>query len=119
VCEPPLAHVVVRTGLSDLEDALLVVVPAHGDDRQLGIARTHASRGLHTVELRHLDVHDDGVGIDLFRELNRLLSIARPAGQGEPLVLLEDERDCVEERIVILGDKDPERSWQRFTSSLR
>src|SRR6185369_4368442 len=55
VCEPRLAHVVVGAGLPDLEYALLVVVTAHGHDREIGRGLAQAPGRLDAVEDRHLD----------------------------------------------------------------
>jgi hypothetical protein len=89
-------------------------VTAHGDDRQLRGGCAHEARGLHAVEYRHLDVHDDGVGPDPLGQVDRFLPVASTAGQGEPVVLLEDERDDVEERLVVLGDENPEWTGQVY-----
>ena len=52
------------------------------------------------------------VGLDALRELDRVAAVVRSLGHGEALVLLEHERDDVEERRVVLGDEDPERTCQ-------
>ena len=109
VREPRLAHVVVGAGLPDLEHALLVVVTAHGDDREIGRRLAEAPRRLDAVEDRHLDVHDDGIGRNLFRERDRLSAVARASGHDEAVVLLEQERDGLEERLVVLGNENSER----------
>jgi hypothetical protein len=36
----------------------------------------------------------------------------RPGGNGETPVLLQQEGDGVEERLVVLGDENPKRSGQ-------
>jgi hypothetical protein len=87
-------------------------VTAHGDDREVVRCRPQPPRRLHAVDHRHLDVHHDRVRPDLARELDGLLPVPGRPGNDEPLVLLEEQRDGVEERLVVFGDEDSERLLQ-------
>src|SRR3954447_3603622 len=112
VLETRLANVVVCAGLPDLEHALLVVVTADGDDRELRRRCPKLSRRLDAVEHGHLDVQHDRVGLNFLRELHGLPSVACSSGYDEAVVPLEQERDGVEERLVVLGQQNPERLAQ-------
>jgi hypothetical protein len=64
-------------------------VTAHGHDREIRRRLAEAPRRLDPVEDRHLDVHDDRIGRNLFRQRDRLSAVARASGHDEAVVLLE------------------------------
>jgi hypothetical protein len=45
-------------------------------------------------------------------ELDRLPPVACPADHGKAFVLLQQQHDGVEERLVVLGDENAKRSGQ-------
>src|SRR4051812_32188149 len=110
--EPRLPDVIVRAGVADLEDSFLVVVPADCDDGKTWPALAQLPRRLDAVEDRHLDVHHDGIGLHERRERHCVLPVAGAPGHGEAAVLLEKERDRVEERFVVLGNENAEHPFR-------
>ena len=102
-----LPHVVPRAGSADLEHALLVVVPADRDDRELGVAREDRAGCLDPVHLGHLDVDDDGVGILGADELDAFRAVACDCGDLEPRIALDHGLECGDVLLVVLRDDDP------------
>jgi hypothetical protein len=88
-------------------------VAAHGDDRQHRRRLSKQPCRRDAVEHGHLDVDHDRVRRLAGRELDELAAVAGAAGDGETAVLLEQPRDRLEERLVVLGDDDPEARLQR------
>jgi len=71
--------------------------------------RLQLPRRLDAVDLGHLDVHHDGVGSELFGELDRLAAVARAPDDLEAVVPSEHLLDQGEEGGVVLRDENPVR----------
>src|SRR6478609_150371 len=108
------AKVIGREGLDDVGHDAGVAGPLHElglrergehDDRaQLGLVQLFG--GGQAVEDRHLDIHDDEVGLDLLGQLDGLLAVAGLA--DDVVALLSEHLDEVEtDEGLVLGDEDP------------
>jgi hypothetical protein len=107
VVDPRLADVVLRACGADLEHALLVVVAADRDHRELRLLGAQPSGRLDAVDLRHLDVDHNGVDGQLARELEGLAPVAGIAHHRKALVGLQHLGEGGEEALVVFGDEDP------------
>src|SRR5262245_60383515 len=101
VVDARLSHVIARAGVADIENAFLVIVTADSEHGDCRLAALELPGRLDAVELWHLDVHHDRVGLQLARELDRLTAVVRAADNFEPLVAREHLFEHGEEVLVV------------------
>ena len=94
-------------GFDRARDELLLAVGGEQHDRHRAVVEDPPG-GLDPVEPRHLHVHDREVGLELARERDRLLAVARLAGD---LVAgpLEQVAQVEPDDRLVLGDQDAHR----------
>ena len=68
------------------------------------------ARRVEAVGARHAQVHEDDVGPELARELDRLLAVGGAADDLDPPVEREDRLERLGEEQVVVGDQDPTTS---------
>ena len=87
-----LGQVVVAAGFEAGDDILGVGLGGHQDDRDEPVRRVllEPLHDLDAVELRHHDVEQDQIGLELGRARERLLAVSR----GDDLIALRFEPDA-------------------------
>jgi hypothetical protein len=58
---------------------------------------------VNAVEHRHLEIHQDGVGLELEREAHGLLAVPGRAGDLDALVEVEGQAEGLGEQLVVVG----------------
>src|SRR5512135_1154890 len=71
--------------------------------------RPDLARSFEAVEHRHADVHEDDIGAELPRELDRLFAVACLTHDLDPLVGAENRLQRLREQPVVVRDEDAER----------
>jgi hypothetical protein len=64
-------------------------------------------RGIQTVDAGQVHVHEDEIGLQLARPVDRILARLRLAGDLEPLGRLDDHPSRHPERLLIVDDEHP------------
>ena len=110
--EPVLAHrledVVDGVQLERLDGVLLV--GGHEDDRR---RRPEPGQHLREVEAgqpRHLDVEEDRVDVEVLQDPQRLGGRVAGEHAADPRVALEQERELVERRPLVVDDEHPQQA---------
>lgn len=91
-------------GLDNVADQLVGEVEGQDDDFRLWQALANAPRGLQAVQFGHADVHNDDIGLELLREVDRF-----PAGLGlgdniPPVVRGQQLFEAAPDNIVIVSN---------------
>jgi hypothetical protein len=91
----------------------------HGEDHDLGAgdAVAHLTGGLHAVEHRHGDIHEDHVGPELLGQAHGLGPVGRLAHDVEA-VLLHRPPQRLAQHAVVVGEQQPHRVVLRLCPSL-
>ena len=100
-----LDEVAVDADLGRALDELALVERGQHHDRDRPLLEDPPRR-LDPVEPRHLHVHHRQVGLELARERDRLLAVARLADHLVPRPLEQPAQVEADDRLV-LGDQDP------------
>ncbi len=70
------------------------------------LALADEARGLDAVQVRHVAVHDDDLGMQLQGAAHRLAAATRCADDLDVALRREEVPDAVGHRLVIVGDQD-------------
>jgi hypothetical protein len=77
----------------------------------------HPPRRLDPVELRHADVHQDDVRLELAGELHRLGAVGRLADHVEVVLGVEDHPEAGADEGLVVGDEDARHALTLSRSS--
>jgi hypothetical protein len=95
-----------------------LVVLGHGQDQHPGPGPPvgEPPGGGEATDVRHRQVHDDDVGVELLGQPQGLRAGGRLADDDEIRLPAEDEAQALPEHRVVVGDQDPERCAHHATS---
>ena len=83
------------------------------DDARPVLAAADRARGLDAVHDRHLQVHEDDVGVAVRAAVDGLLAVARDAHDLDAVAGLEQAGDPDADDLVVVGDQDTDRPGLR------
>ena len=78
------------------------------DDPYVGLRLVHPAGGLHAVHLRHRDVHQDHVGLELVGELDRFETVGRLADDVEALFGHRSAQPFAQHSVIV-GQQESDR----------
>ena len=88
-------------------------VAGERDEAEVRMILPQARDGGDAVDYRHVQVDDDGVRIELVRELDRVEAVIRDAGDGQYGLVLDQGPERLEEVTVVVHEEDANRYRDR------
>src|SRR6266849_7547455 len=101
-----LENVAARAGLDDVANKLIGEVHREDEDAGLGKGFVDAARGFEAVEVRHADVHDDDVRLELLDEGDRLAAGFGFGADFPALLGGQQAFEAAADDVVIINDED-------------
>ena len=89
---------------------LVEVERREDEDARRAARRDDPPRRLDPVELRHPDVHQDHVRLELGRQAHRLVAVLGLADDLEIVASLDDQPEAAADERLVVGDQDPDAS---------
>jgi hypothetical protein len=102
---------VVGAGFSDCFVDLWGLVCRQGDETERRMVSAEAGDRGDAVEERHVEVHHDGVGVELLDELDGVQAVLGCAGDAELRLRLDQDSQRGDESLIVVRDQDPD--WGR------
>jgi hypothetical protein len=84
-------------------------VAGERDQAELWVILAHARHRRHAVHQGHVDVDHNGIGLERFRELDRVEAVGRRADDGQLGLVLDQRLERLEEALVVVREEDANR----------
>ncbi len=89
-----------------VKDPIVGVVSGKDDDLRPGQRRHDLPRGLNAVQTRHLDVHQNHIGLQLLRQIHRFDAIGGLTDHLQIRLMIQDDGQTRANDILIVGEKN-------------
>ena len=99
--------------LEEARDVLAVLVLREHDDLRARAELADLERGLEAAEIRHRDVEEDDVGLQLLAAVDGLPAVLGLAHDLDVVGLLEEGPHALAHEGVVIGDDDARPSHER------
>jgi len=88
-------------------------VARESDEAEVRMILPQPRDGGHAVHDRHVQVDDDGIRLELVRQLDRVEAVLRRAGDRENGLVLDERTERLEEVSVVVDEEDAHRYRNR------